>query len=357
MTAGDTALAGEGASASRGPVLGYGQTGVPTPRVWASLKALQQLQQLAPNVQYVEGSLVEEMARYFASALFRSSVAAGMPVSLVSCVKQINDELRPLPGRLILQNTTNFCYSDPTVPQTLGTPSPTYMYFQVMKTSHHSLSQANDVKCHAHLPTRDLVKMKYEISVLGDSRYAYAKTDLAVTPHGSDMTAKKTAVDGLLERSGVPQVTVIHGGKRGVADLSKSFGLVVLYSNSRHLQRIPDHLNLEEQLMRYYLSTQGHDEHDTSRSSGRAGTCLRRKWWGFSQNMPVSYKCHRQFNLKTRRVLVNHGRRVDHGINIPACSTKMFDEMPGDLREYLFSLMETGQAVLRKHWGGACPQL
>ena len=150
----------------------------------------------------------------------------------------------------------------------------------------------------------------------------------------------------------MPQVTVIHGGKSGVVDLSKSFGLVVVYSNARVVNRVPNHLDLEDQLIRYYLSTPCQDPQDLARSGGRSGSYLRRKWWGFSQNMPVSRECYRQFNLKTRRVIVNRGRHIGNGVNLPACSTEMFDPIPCELKEYLFSLMETGQAVLRKYWDG-----
>ena len=339
-------------SSTRDAVLPRWQRGVPTPRVWATQKTMHELRRMERGHTYLKPGLVEDMARYHASALFRSSVAAGVPASLLMCVEQINNEFRQLPGTLTLQNATNFCYMDSSVPRTIAEPSQTYMYFQIMKTNNHSLSQTNDAKCRAHLPRRDLVKIKCEVSVLGGSRHAYAKTDLTVTPHGSEMTTEKVVIDDLLERAGVPQVTVIHGGKMGVVDLSESFGLVVLYSNSRHLKRLPNHLDLEWQLMHYYLATPGCDEHDGARSSGRVGTFLQRKWWGFSQNMPLSYECHRQFNLKTRRVLVNHGRHVGAGVNIPAFSTKMFDHVPFCLQDYLFALMETGQAVLRKHWGG-----
>ena len=41
---------------------------------------------------------------------------------------------------------------------------------------------------------------------------------------------------GMPPLPGVPQVTAIHGGKGGVVDLSKWFGLVVLYSNARLLR-------------------------------------------------------------------------------------------------------------------------
>ena len=94
------------------------------------------------------------------------------------------------------------------------------------------------------------------------------------------------AIDHNLKREGVPQVTVIHDGKRGVADLSKSFGLVVIYSNSRLLKCIPNHLDLEGHPMHYYLSTPDHDKRDAAMSSVRAGAYFQRKWWGFSQNMP-----------------------------------------------------------------------
>ena len=68
--------------------------------------------------------------------------------------------------------------------------------------------------------------------------------------------------------------------------------------------------------------------------------------------MPVSYKSNRQFNLNTRRVIVGRGRNIGNGVNIPACSTKEFDPIPCELKQYLFSLMETGEAVLRKYWNG-----
>ena len=138
-----------------------------------------------------------------------------------------------------------------------------------MNTNHYSLTLTNDAKYRGHLPKRDLEKMKCEVSVLGGSRYAYAKTDMAITPHGSELTTKKMVVDDLLERAGGPQVTVIHGGKKGVVDLSKSFGLVVLYSNARFLSRVLGYLDLKDRLMRYYLSTPCEDQHDTVRTFGR----------------------------------------------------------------------------------------
>ena len=100
--------------------------------------------------------------------------------------------------------------------------------------------------------------------------------------------------------------------------------------------RVPGHLDLEDRLMRYYLSTPCEDQQDTARSGGLAGTCLRRRSWGFSQNMPVSYKSNRQFNLNTRPLIVNRGRYIGNGVNIPACSTKEFDPIPGGLKQYLF---------------------
>ena len=93
---------------------------------------------------------------------------------------------------------------DAAVPFTLDTPSRTFMYFQQMRTNHHSQTLTNDAKCRRHLPKRDVENMKRELSVLGGSRYAYAKTDLATTPHSSELTAKKMVVDDLLERAGVP---------------------------------------------------------------------------------------------------------------------------------------------------------
>ena len=204
---------------------------------------------------------------------------------------------------------------DAAVPCTLSEPSRTYMYFQQMNTNHHSLTLTNDEKCRDHLPKRDLEKMKCEVSVLGGSRHAYAKTDLAITPHGSELTAEKMVIDDLLERAGVPQVTAIQGGKRGIVDLSKLFGLVVLYSNACFLNRDTGRLDLEERLMRYYLSMPCEDQQDTTRNSGFSDTCLRRRWWGFSQNMPVPYKSNRQFNLNTRRVIVNRGCYIDNMVS------------------------------------------
>ena len=148
--------------------------------------------------------LVQDMTRHSANALFRSSLAAGAPASIPMCVQQINDEFRGLPGTLKVHNAQHYSCMDAAVPFTLDTPSRTFMYFQQMRTNHHSQTLTNDAKCRRHLPKRDVENMKRELSVLGGSRYAYAKTDLATTPHSSEITAKKMVVDDLLERAGVP---------------------------------------------------------------------------------------------------------------------------------------------------------
>jgi len=353
-TVGDITASGEEGDTDicDGDVLSYGQPGVPTPGVWATPTTMHQLRYMQPDTPpSLPPFLVEQMARYHASALFRSSVAAGLPATFRVCVQQVNEEFAAMPGRLTLENTTIFCYGDASAPLSISKPTQTYMYFQMMKNTNHSLALRSDAKRRAHLPRNDISKILCEVSVLGETRYTHAQTDLAITPHGSEMTSAKNAVDGILERAGVPQVTVIHGGKRGVVDLSKSLGLVVLYSNSAHLKCIPNHLELEQQLMQHFIS---HclDELDVARSSGLSGARLVRKWWGFTQNMPVKYKINRQFNVKTRRVIVNRGKHMPNGLVIPSFSTKMFHIMPPYLKSYLFCLMETGQTVVRKHWAG-----
>ena len=179
----------------RGRPIGYGRAGVPTPRVWATRKTLHQLHRAEGQIKCEEPFLVRDMARHSASALFRSSLAAGTPASIPMCVRQINDEFRGLHCTLKVKNARNYSCMDAAVPCTLGEPSRTYVYFQQMKADHHSLTLTNDATCRGHLPKRDLEKMKCELSVLGGSRYAYAKTDLAITPHGSELTAEKMVVD------------------------------------------------------------------------------------------------------------------------------------------------------------------
>ena len=78
----------------RGRPISYGQPGVPTPHVWATRKTLHQFHRVEGKIQYVDPCMVQDMVRYSASALFRSSLAAGTPASIPAYVQQINDEFR-----------------------------------------------------------------------------------------------------------------------------------------------------------------------------------------------------------------------------------------------------------------------
>ena len=108
------------------------------------------------------------------------------------------------------------------------------MYFQKMKTHVHSLEQGRDasIKNRAHLPLGDLGLILYKVIVLPLFRYAYALTNLSITPHGSEAMLNKHQVETVLSGSTISHHTVHYCGHSGEIDLTMRFDLVVIYSAS-----------------------------------------------------------------------------------------------------------------------------
>ena len=92
------------------------------------------------------------------------------------------------------------------------------------------------------MPAEDLPMIAKEVAVKLTSRMAYVKTDLHRVPHGSDRLSNKRKTDLLLHEMHVPHVTVNHGGKTGVANLKRGFGLVVLLTNHASFARNDMHM-------------------------------------------------------------------------------------------------------------------
>ena len=78
----------------------------------------------------------------------------------------------------------------------------------------------------------DVGLISYKVSVLLSFRYAYAMTNLSITPYGSETIMNKHRAENILFRSNIPSLTVQHRGHSGEIDLADYFGLAVIYSHN-----------------------------------------------------------------------------------------------------------------------------
>ena len=83
----------------------------------------------------------------------------------------------------------------------------------------------------------------------------YAKTDSATTPHGSDTQQNTTHNHLMLERAGVPHLTINHDGSSGIVDMSSWMSHALLHPNSREVQSLAQVKDVEADLLRHFLST------------------------------------------------------------------------------------------------------
>ena len=185
-----------------------------------------------------------------------------------------------------------------------------------------------------------------EVAVKLTSRMAYVKTDLHRVPHGSDCLSNKPNTDLRLNKMHVPHAAVNHGGKIGVANLKRGFGLVVLFANHASFARNDMHMR-EYELLRYLLYNP-----DAVRDSREVGTSvkIRSLIWGVGQNQSVTSKNNRQYNLNNRRVETGLLGPVSDGRNIPTIGVEVFHHFPEKVKDFLFLLMETNQTVVKKYW-------
>ena len=142
------------------------------------------------------------------------------------------------------------------------------MHFQKTKINIHSLQQCRDtpIKNRAHLHMANLGLILYEVSVLLLFRYAYTMTNLVITPRGSETRLNKYQVECVPFRSNLPRLTVQHDGHSGEIDLTDSFGLIVIYSNTCSIKRVENATKCEMTLCANVLDPQSTGIVDPKRS-------------------------------------------------------------------------------------------